>query len=106
MEFAEAAQEGASGDDAAEGGACGGGSGERRQSGQAEEDLLKDLFDEVRRRPGHGGPPPAGWTSKGIAGSVARVLSELGARFEFLTLTERIIWAGGKITLAFVSILS
>lgn len=52
--LAEAAEEGALGDDAAEGGAGGGDAGERIRGGQAEEDLLQDLVQEVRRRRDHG----------------------------------------------------
>lgn len=57
MEFAEAAEEGALGDDAAEGRAGGGDTGERGRGGQAEEYILQDLVDDVRRRRGHGRRP-------------------------------------------------
>ena len=55
VQFTESAEEGATFDDPAEGGAGGGGAGERGRGGQAEEDLLQDFVDEVRRRRGHGG---------------------------------------------------
>ena len=78
MELAEAAEEGAVGDDAAETGAGGGGAGERGWRGQANEDLLQDLVGEVPRRLGHGGRAadrrPPGWRgerkSRGYKSSV------------------------------------